>query len=66
MAKLKKYNEDIRKYTPTVGGTDVKDTASLSGQSGGLTPAQNETNSTEPWTTGKAPREGNLGGETVH
>jgi hypothetical protein len=66
MAKSKKYDSDVRKYTPSVGGTDVKSTAMLSGESGGLTPAQNETNSTEPWTTGKAPREGNLGGEQVH
>jgi len=66
MAKHSMYNGDIRKYTPKVGGTDVKSTAMLSGESGGLTAAQGESNSTEPWTTGKAPREGSLGGEQKH
>lgn len=60
------YTKDIRKYTPKVGGTDVKDTAMLSGESGGLTKAQNESNSTEPFTTGKGMKPGNLGAETVH
>ena len=63
---MPKYTDDIRKYTPKVGGTDVKSTEMLSGQSGGLTPAQGESNSTEPWTTGKASKPGNLGAETVH
>lgn len=57
--------KDPIKYKPTVGGTDVKDTAMLGGK-GALTPAQNEENETVPHTTGKAPIPGNLGAEIVH
>ena len=41
------------KYTPKVGGTDVKDTKMLGGQ-GSFTSAQNEENVTQPFKTGAA------------
>jgi len=50
-----RMNDDPVKYKPTVGGTDVKDTAMLTiGGGGKLTPAQNENNETVPFSTGKA------------
>jgi hypothetical protein len=60
-----KYKQDPTKYKPSVGGTDVKDTSMLKGQ-GAFTAAQNEQNETVPYTTGKAPKQGNLGGEASH
>ncbi len=61
----KYYKQDIRKYHPKVGGTDVKDTAMLKGE-GAFTSAQNEENETVPFSTGKAPDFGKCGGEATH
>ena len=57
--------KDPIKYKPEVGGTEVDKTAMLSGK-GALTAAQNDTNETVPYQTGKLPVPGNLGAEIVH